>query len=112
MTADVDVILGEYKTAEAVVEGGESVEQLELLFLRLRRRILPDADFAVLVRGEDFAAQKSDSLNGAGGGILSVECGDVGKGGSVVDVDFVGRGRVEVGPVYGEMGDRERRGGL
>lgn len=60
-----------------------------------------------MVRREDFAAEKGDSLNGTGGGISSVECGDVGESDSIVDVDFVSGGDVEVSTVNGEMRDWE-----
>lgn len=63
------------------------------------------------MRSEDFAVEKGDSLDGAGGGISSVECGDVGEGGSIVDVDFVSGGHVEVGTVDGEVGDWELESG-
>lgn len=63
MTADVDVIPREYKSANSVVDRRESVDQFDLKFLCR----IPDADFSVLVRSEDFAVEKRDSLDGAGG---------------------------------------------
>ena len=59
MTTDVDVITREYKSAKTVVDCRESVDQFELFGLLTQ---IPDADFAVLVRSEDFTAEKGYSL--------------------------------------------------
>lgn len=85
VAADFDVVLGEDEAAQAVLERGEGGHQLVfLLFVEL-----PDADFAVLVGGEDSAAAEGDGFGGAGGGSVAIEGVEEGVGEGLVDVDLV-----------------------
>lgn len=63
------------------------------------------------MRSEDFAAEEGESLNGARGRISSVESSDMRKSESIVDVDFVSSGDVEVRTMDGKMGDWEFKRG-
>lgn len=56
---------------------------------------------------EDFSVAESNCLDGAGGGILTIECIEVRGGGAVVDVDFVGGAGIEEITMDGEAGNRE-----
>lgn len=107
VTADLDVVVGENEAAEAVLEGGENGD--ELVFLLIVE--FPDADFAVLVGGEDstaaVAAAEGDGLHGAGcgGGFVVVEGVEEGVGDGVVDVDLAAGGSIEEVVVEGEEMD-------
>lgn len=63
------------------------------------------------MRSKYLAGEKGDSLNGTRGRIWSVESSDMGESESIVDVDFVSGGDVEVRTMDGEMGDRELKRG-
>lgn len=83
VAADVDVILGENESSQPIFERGERGDEF-VLFLSGQ---FPDADFAVLMGGEDFAGAEGDRFDeGGGGGVESVE---EGVGDDLVDVDFV-----------------------
>lgn len=107
VATDVDVVAGENETAQTVVNGWESSQ--ELVPFAGRRHAAPDSDLAVLVRGEDPAVAEGDGLDGAGRGatppVERIEVRAAGWGGSIVDVDFVRGSGVEEVTVHGEAGD-------
>lgn len=72
--------------------------------------VFPDADFAVLVSGENHIFGESDGFSGAGS-CLGVEGVEIGTRVTIVDVDLVFGCGVEEVVLESEGGDRARRVG-
>lgn len=108
VAADFDVVVGEDEAEEAVFEGGEGGEEFVAFEIVIE---FPDADFAVLMTGENFSGGERDGLDGAGGGFLGVEGVEEGVGYGFVDVDLVAGGGIEEVVVEGEVIDVGGGGG-
>lgn len=107
MTPYLDVIFGQNRTNQTVLEGRESGDE----FMSCIFREFPDTDLTVLMACKYKFVEESNRLDGATriGGV--VECVEKRESSGIEDIDRVSRGSIEKVVVQGEevdVGECER----